>query len=158
MKTRPILTVAAMALMAVPTVVAARPDGNRHGGGGGINHNRPGGGGGIGSGSHNNNVNVNNRKNVNVNVNHNGGGYHGGGCCYGGGYHNDVWHAVGTAAAVTATVAVTSAVIGSVTTSRPTGCVPSTINGASYLQCGSNWYQPEYVGTEIRYVVVGVPR
>jgi hypothetical protein len=91
-----------------------------------------------------NNVNVN--KNVNVNVNNNRGG-----CCNNG-WDND-YHPIATAAAVTATVAVTSAVIGSIVRVPPPGCVPVNYGGWVYQQCGSTWYQPQ--GGQ--YVVIAPP-
>lgn len=92
----------------------------------------------------NTNVNVNNNKNTNVNVNSN--------------RHVDVdvdvdrgFHPV----AAVATVAVTAAVIGSMTPSLPpSGCVPVMVGNVMYQQCGPNWYQPQYVGTSVQYVVV----
>jgi hypothetical protein len=118
-----------------------RPGNNRPG------NNRPGG---------NNNININNSTNVNVVGNNRHGGYHGGGgCCYNNGY--DVWDAIGTAAAVTATVAVTSAIIGSITTTRPPDCVQSNYGNTTYLQCGSTWYQPAMAGSNVQYVVVSRP-
>jgi len=89
-----------------------------------------------------NNVNVN--KNVNVNVDR-------GGCCNNG-WDND-YHPIATAAAVTATVAVTSAVIGSIVRTVPAGCVPVNYGGMIYQQCGTVWYQPQ--GTQ--YIVVNAP-
>jgi hypothetical protein len=89
----------------------------------------------------NNSVNVN--KNVNVNVDSRGG------CC---GWDND-YHPVATAAAVTATVAVTSAIVGSIVNAPPPGCVPVNYGGVIYQQCGSTWYQPQ--GTQ--YVVINPP-
>ncbi|MGB6192474.1 MAG: hypothetical protein WBF42_08410 [Terracidiphilus sp.] len=109
----------------------------------------------------NNNTNVNRNTNVNVNRNvdvnvHNdyhggyyGGGYYGGGCCY---------HPVATAAAVTATAMVTAAVIGSVVNTVPPSCVVTMVNGITYQQCGSTWYQPQFVGGNTSYVVVNAPR
>ncbi|CAG9167270.1 hypothetical protein LMG23992_00767 [Cupriavidus laharis] len=91
----------------------------------------------------NRNVNVNSSRNVNVNVESHGG------CC---GWDND-YHPVATAAAVTATVAVTSAVIGSMVRTVPPGCVPVNYAGMVYQQCGSTWYQPQ--GSQ--YVVVNPP-
>ena len=85
-----------------------------------------------------NNVNVN--KNVNVNV-------EGGGGCCNNGWDND-YHPIATAAAVTATVAVTSAVIGSLVRTVPPNCVPVNYGGMVYQQCGSTWYQaqgPQYI-------------
>lgn len=92
----------------------------------------------------NRNVNVNSNRNVNVNV-------EGGGCCHNG-WDND-YHPVATAAAVTATVAVTSAVIGSMVRTVPPGCAPVNYGGMVYQQCGTTWYQPQ--GSQ--YVVVNPP-
>lgn len=88
-----------------------------------------------------NNVNVNR----NVDVDRRGGGW------------NDNYHPVATAAAVTATVAVTAAVVGSVVRSVPPNCSPYNYNGMVYQQCGSSWYQPQYVGNDVQYVVVNRP-
>jgi len=89
-----------------------------------------------------NNVNV--ERNVNVNVEGHGG------CC--GGWDND-YHPVATAAAVTGSVAVTSAVVGSMVRSVPPSCVPVNYGGMVYQQCGSTWYQPQGA----QYVVVNPP-
>jgi hypothetical protein len=100
----------------------------------------------------NRNVNVNNNVNVNRNVDVNvNGGYYGGygGCCY---------HPVATAAAVTATAMVTAAVIGSIVNTIPPSCSAVVVNGVTYQQCGSTWYQPQFVGTSASYVVVAAPR
>jgi len=88
-----------------------------------------------------NNVNVN--KNVNVNVNSNN---------RGGGWDND-YHPVATAVAVTAAVAVTSAVVGSMVRTVPVGCVPVNYAGMIYQQCGAVWYQPQGA----QYVVINPP-
>jgi hypothetical protein len=88
----------------------------------------------------NRNVNVNSNKSTNVNVNSN--------------RHVDVdvdvdrgFHPV----AAIATVAVTAAVIGSMTPSLPpSGCVPVMVGNVMYQQCGPNWYQPQYVGTSVQ--------
>lgn len=92
----------------------------------------------------NRNTNVNVNKNVNVDVDRQG-------CC-GGGWDND-YHPIATAAAVTATVAVTSAVIGSIVRSVPPNCIPVNYGGIIYQQCGSTWYQPQ--GSQ--YVVINPP-
>ncbi|SPS00166.1 hypothetical protein [Cupriavidus taiwanensis] len=91
----------------------------------------------------NRNVNINSNRNVNVNVDTHGG------CC---GWDND-YHPVATAAAVTATVAVTSAVVGSMVRSVPPNCAPVNYGGMVYQQCGGTWYQPQ--GSQ--YVVVNPP-
>lgn len=156
--------VALAAFTAAPVAEAARGGGG--GGGGGANRSSGGGGGGGGNRAaganvqasnakadqrtnnvrntsannvnvNNNNVNVN--KNVNVNV-------EGGGCCNNG-WDND-YHPIATAAAVTATVAVTSAVIGSFVQTVPPSCVPVSYGGMVYQQCGTTWYQaqgPQYI-------------
>jgi hypothetical protein len=105
--------------------------------------------------NHNQNVNRNTNINRNVNVNvdrdvHVHGGYYGG-CCY-----NP--HPVATAAAVTATAMVTAAVIGSIVNTLPAGCTTVVVNGFSYRQCGSTWYQPQLSGSTTTYVVVNPPR
>jgi hypothetical protein len=94
----------------------------------------------------NTNTNVNRNTNVNVNT------------------HRDVdidvdvdrgWHPVATVAAV----AVTAAVVGSVVnTLPPSGCYPVQVGPTLYQQCGSYWYQPQYYGTTVQYVVVNPPR
>jgi len=94
----------------------------------------------------NTNTNVNRNTNVNVNSNR----------------HVDVdvdvdrgWNPVATVAAV----AVTAAVVGSVVhTLPPSGCYPVQVGPTLYQQCGSYWYQPQYYGTTVQYVVVNPPR
>lgn len=112
--------------------------------------------------NHNKNVNVNRNVNKNVNVNthrnvdvdvHHHGGYYGGGCCY-----HDNYHPIATAAAVTATAMVTSAIIGSIVNTVPSGCSTVVVNGFAYQQCGSTWYQPQIAGSSTTYVVVNPPR
>ncbi len=92
-----------------------------------------------------NNVNVNRNTNVNVDVDNRGG------CCHNG-WDND-YHPVATAAAVTATVAVTSAIVGSIVNAPPPGCVPVNYGGYVYQQCGTTWYQPQGA----QYIVVNPP-
>ena len=112
----------------------------------------------------NRNVNVNQNVNVNRNVHrdvdvhrdrdvdvHVHGGYHG--CCY-----HSVGTAVATAAAVTATAVVTAAVVGSIVHTVPPSCTAVVVNGITYQQCGSAWYQPQYSGTTVQYIVVNPPR
>jgi hypothetical protein len=142
------------AFLASVTLPAAEAAGNRGGGGGGGGA-RAGGGGGGGAkakpqvnnanrDARSNNVrstsvnNVNNSVNVNKNVNVNVDADRRG-CC---GWDND-YHPVATAAAVTATVAVTSAVIGSIVNAPPVGCVPVSYGGIMYQQCGATWYAPQ---------------
>ena len=81
----------------------------------------------------------------------NGGGYNGRGY-YGGwddGYRPGAALAVGAAAV---------AAIGSIAYTMPTGCGQVAVNGMSYYQCGSTWYQPQYAGSDVQYVVVNAPQ
>jgi hypothetical protein len=126
---------------------AARGGGGGHGGGHGGGGAHAGGGKARVNNSHAdvrsnnvrntsvNNVNVNRNTNVNVNVDSHGG------CCHNG-WDND-YHPIATAAAVTATVAVTSAIVGSMVRTVPVGCVPVNYGGYIYQQCGGVWYQPQ---------------
>jgi hypothetical protein len=101
-------------------------------------------------------ANFNLNVNSNVNVNRNAdvdvdrgvwGGY--GGCCY----HTGV----GTAAAVATSAAVTAAVVGTRVNTLAVGCTAVVAGGVTYQQCGSVWYQPQFVGTGTTYVVVNAP-
>jgi hypothetical protein len=92
-----------------------------------------------------NNVNASRNTNVNVNVEGNNN------CCNNG-WDND-YHPFATAAAVTATVAVTSAVIGSMVRTVPANCVPVNYGGMVYQQCGGTWYQPQGA----QFIVVNPP-
>ncbi|QCB39357.1 hypothetical protein E5554_16890 [Sphingobium sp. PAMC28499] len=143
----------------------ARPSGGGHAARPGKSH--PGGRPGVRGGSVNNvnhNRHHNTVNNVHVNVNH-GGGHHGGGPGRYDHYDHhrhdrwdddwdDHWHPVATAAAVT----LTAAAIGSIVRSVPPDCSTVVVNGISYSQCGNNWYQPQYVGSSVQYVVVNPPR
>ena len=114
----------------------------------------------------NRNTNINSNKNVNVNSNRNNNVNinrdrdididvdvdHRGGCCY-----NNHHHGVGVVGAVAA-VAVTAAVVGSIVNTLPPSCSVVMVNGFTYQQCGSVWYQPQFVGTTTSYVVVTAPR
>jgi hypothetical protein len=57
-----------------------------------------------------------------------------------------------------AAYAATVGAIGDVTYALPAGCVSTTVNGITYYQCGSTWYQPTFMGTTITYVVVNPPQ
>lgn len=68
------------------------------------------------------------------------------------------WHPVARAAAFTAGAALTAAAIGSVVYSLPPSCTSTTVSGVTYQQCGSAWYQPQFAGTSVSYVVVSPPQ
>ncbi|WP_410500060.1 hypothetical protein [Chitinibacter sp. S2-10] len=97
----------------------------------------------------NNNINIDNSRTVNVNAN-------GDGCHNCGGWDDDDWD-VGRAMVTTAAVVGTAAVIGSMVNSVPASCVPVNYNGIVYQQCGATWYQPQYVGSNVNYVVINAP-
>jgi len=53
--------------------------------------------------------------------------------------------------------------IGSVLTAaafsaQSSSCSAVSMNGMTYQQCGSTWYQPTYQGSEVTYVVVNPPQ
>jgi|SRR5690348_9971523 hypothetical protein len=89
-----------------------------------------------------NNVNVNRNWTTDVDVD-NGWGWRG--------------NPVAAGAAFAAGAAVTSAAIGSVVYSLPAACSVVVVNGISYQHCGSTWYEPQFAGTSVSYVVVGEP-
>jgi hypothetical protein len=158
------IAAAAVAILALASFamapMAEAAGGGRGGGGGGGGGHHAGGGGGRKNvqANHNkadvrtnhvrntsvNNVNVKRNTNVNVNVDR-------GGCCNRG-WDND-YHPVATAVAVTAAVGVTSAIVGSMVRTVPTGCVPVNYGGMIYQQCGGTWYQPQ--GSQ--FVVISPP-
>ena len=72
--------------------------------------------------------------------------------------HNSIGRAVGTAAAVTTAAVVTSAVVGSMVRTLPPACSVVIVNGLTYQQCGGAWYQPQYAGSSVTYVVVNPPQ
>lgn len=80
------------------------------------------------------NRNINATRNVNVDVDN----------------HHD-YHPV--AAAV-----VTAAVVGAVVRTLPPACSAVVVNGITYHNCGGAWYQPQFAGTQVTYVVVHAPR
>jgi len=162
----PLIVLAVASFVMIPVAEAAGRAGGGGGGGGARTGGGAGGGAHAGSSGGNrqnvqannsradvrtnnvrstsvNNVNVSRNTNVNVDVDR--------GCCNGG-WDND-YHPVATAAAVTATVAVTSAVVGSMVRSVPPGCVPVNYGGVVYQQCGTTWYQPQGA----QYVVINPP-
>jgi hypothetical protein len=68
------------------------------------------------------------------------------------------YHPVARAAAVTTAAVATAAVVGSIVHSIPPSCVQVMVGGTAYQQCGSTWYQPQYAGSSVQYVVVAPPR
>jgi hypothetical protein len=73
----------------------------------------------------------------------------GNGCCY---------HPVARATAATAAAVTTAAAVGSVVNSIPPSCTAVSVDGLTYQQCGSSWYQPGFSGSAVTYEVVDPPR
>jgi hypothetical protein len=105
------------------------------------------------------NRNVNRDVNVNRNVHrdidvdrdvdidrHYGGGY---GCCY---------HPFASAAAATAAAVTTAAVVGSIVHALPPSCEMVSVAGFTYQRCGATWYQPQFAGSTVNYLVINPPR
>ncbi len=88
----------------------------------------------------NRNINVNKNVNVNVDVNHRHG------------------HPIARGVAIGTAAAVTAAVIGSIVYSLPPSCTRVIVNGVTYQQCGSTWYQPQIVGGTTQYIVINAPQ
>ena len=74
-------------------------------------------------------------------------------------YNNNYRYDYGWGGAVAAGVAVgvTAAAIGSIAYALPAGCSQTVVNGVVYQQCGNTWYQPQYAGNSMSYVVVARP-
>jgi hypothetical protein len=81
-------------------------------------------------------------------VNVNGGGYDHG-------YDwNDNYHPVARGVAFGVAAGVTAAAVGSMMYSLPPACSPYA---GSYYYCGGVYYQPQYQGDKVVYVVVDQP-
>jgi len=55
--------------------------------------------------------------------------------------------------------AITGLTVGAIVSaaSMPPSCTTVSVNNVSYRRCGSSWYQPYYVGTELQFRVVAPP-
>jgi hypothetical protein len=91
------------------------------------------------------NRNINNVNNVNVNGDFDNG--------WNGGWDDD-YHPFAAAAVIGGT----AALVGSMVNSVPPSCTPVVVDGLTYSQCGSTWYQPQYAGTTVQYEVVNPPQ
>lgn len=137
--------------MAAPADAQRRGGGFRGGGGGFARSSarasvtrRPAGGANFSRATVNRNVNVNRAVRVNdVNIDRDWDDRYTG-CCY---------RPVARRAAVVGAAAVAGAAVYSL----PSSCVSTTVNGVTYMQCGSTWYRPQFSGTTTTYVVVSPP-
>lgn len=75
------------------------------------------------------------------------------------GWDNDGWdhHPVAAGMAIGTAAAVTSAVVGSMIYSLPPSCANRYYGGVTYSYCNGTWYQPQYAGSSVTYVVVNQP-
>lgn len=71
-----------------------------------------------------------------------------------GGYRYPVATGIGVAAAATAT----ALAIGTMVRALPPACSAVVVNGFTYQNCSGVWYQPQYAGTQVTYVVINEPR
>ena len=68
------------------------------------------------------------------------------------------YHPVARAAVRTAAVAGTAIAVGAVVHSLPPSCTTTVVGNVAYHHCGNTWYQPQYSGSQVTYVVVNPPR
>jgi hypothetical protein len=104
-----------------------------------------------GANRHNNiNKNVNVNRNVNVRR-----GYYDGGR-----YHHYHDHDDGISVGAAIAIGVAGLAVGSIVTAAamPPSCKMVTVNGLTYQRCGNTWYQPQYAGSQVNYVVVNPPQ
>jgi len=57
-----------------------------------------------------------------------------------------------------ARAAVAAAVVGTVAYTLPPACSEVLVSGVAYQNCGGTWYQPQFAGTQVTYVVVNAPQ
>src|SRR4051812_29131958 len=68
------------------------------------------------------------------------------------------WHPVARAAAWTVGATAMATVVGSIAYALPPSCTATQVATPSYYQCGPVWYQPQFAGTTVTYVVIESPR
>jgi hypothetical protein len=73
--------------------------------------------------------------------------------------HNNGWndHPVAAGVAFGTAAAVTAAAIGSMVYTLPPVCGPRPHGPVTYYYCDNVWYQPQYSGTSVTYIVVNAP-
>ena len=75
-------------------------------------------------------------------------------------YHSHYYgsYPVGAGLAVVGAAAVGTAITASVFQAMSCPMTPVVVNGVTYYQCGSTWYQPAYRASEVTYIVVNPPK
>jgi hypothetical protein len=61
------------------------------------------------------------------------------------------------AAVVASACAADELAIGSIVTTLPDDSFVTVVNGRAYRRCGHVWFQPQYIGSDVSYVVVHAP-
>jgi hypothetical protein len=79
--------------------------------------------------------------------------YHGGCCYHGYGYSSGGAFAAGALTGL----AVGSVITASQMNASATAPTPVVVNNVTYYQVGSSWYQPQYQGGQVTYVMVNPP-
>jgi hypothetical protein len=75
-------------------------------------------------------------------------------------YHGHYYYGgypVGAGLAVATGVAVGTAISASAFRAMSCPMTPVVVNGVTFYQCGSTWYQPAYQGGQMTYIVVNRP-
>ena len=62
------------------------------------------------------------------------------------------------AGGVLAGMAIGSVMTAAAFSAQSSSCSSLSVNGMSYYQCGSTWYQPSYSGGNVTYIVVNSPQ
>ncbi len=106
-------------------------------------------------------VNIKHKKDVNINVKKNvhvHGGYHGR-PYYGRPHYDYHYHDRGVSTGAAVAIGLAGLAVGAMIASSqvPPSCSVVTVRGVPYQQCGSTWLQPQYVGSQVNYVVVNPP-
>ena len=73
---------------------------------------------------------------------------------YGGRYYGGSYPTGGVAAGMVIGATLTAAAFNA----QKSSCSSVAVNGITYQQCGSTWYQPSYQGGDVTYIVVNAPQ
>ncbi|MGE0684052.1 MAG: hypothetical protein AB7P69_24490, partial [Candidatus Binatia bacterium] len=80
---------------------------------------------------------------------------HGG---YYGGYYRGYGYPAYPAGGVAAGMAIGSTMTAAAFNQQKASCTTLIVNGMTYYQCGSTWYQPSSQGSNVTYIVVSPPK
>lgn len=77
---------------------------------------------------------------------------------YYGGYYRGYGYPAYPGGGVAAGMAIGSTMTAASFNAQKSSCSMLVVNGTSYYQCGSTWYQPSYQGGNVTYIVVSPPK